>query len=126
MTLERCILVVDDDADIRESVVDALSDEGYRVAGASDGGEALRLLRVEKLRPALILLDVMMPGMDGAAFRDAQLKDPELAGIPVVVFTANGSASDTALRLQADGYLKKPAPLDDLLTVVDRTAGGGA
>ena len=120
MTTERSILIVDDDADIRESLADALEEEGYRVACASNGKEALRLLRDEKLRPDLILLDIMMPVMDGWGFRAEQQKDPELAPIPVIVFTAYGSARDVAGQLQAAGFAKKPLRLQELLSTIER------
>jgi CheY-like chemotaxis protein len=120
MTTDHCILIVDDDADVRESIGDALEEEGYRVAGASNGKEALRLLKDEKLRPDLILLDIMMPEMDGWAFRAEQRKDPELAQIPVLVFTAYGSPKDVAQQLQAAGFVKKPLRLDDLLSMIER------
>jgi CheY-like chemotaxis protein len=120
MTTERSILVVDDDADVRESVTDALEEEGYRVVSASNGKHALRLLRDERLRPDLILLDMMMPEMDGWGFRREQQNDPELASIPVIVFTAYGLPRDTAQQLQVAGFLKKPLRLDDLLSTLAR------
>ncbi|HYO51868.1 response regulator [Archangium sp.] len=121
MISERTILVVDDDSDIRGSVADALEEEGYRVVCASNGKDALHLLRDERLRPDLILLDMMMPEMDGWAFRGEQRKDAELASIPVVVFTAYGVPSETANQLGAAGFLKKPPRLDDLLRAVVMT-----
>jgi CheY-like chemotaxis protein len=117
---KRSILLVDDDADVRESVYDALDDEGYRVTTASNGKEALRLLKDENLRPDVILLDIMMPEMDGYVFRGEQKKDPDLASIPVIVFTAYGTPHDTAKQLDAAGFLKKPLRLDDLLSTLDR------
>ena len=120
MTPEHPILIVDDDADVRESIEEALEDEGYYVAAAANGREALELLRDHKLRPELILLDIMMPEMDGWAFRAEQRKDPDIATIPVIVFTAHGSPEEVAERMQAVGFLRKPLRLEDLLTQVDR------
>jgi CheY-like chemotaxis protein len=120
MTPEHPILVVDDDADVRESIEDALEDEGYYVAAAANGKEALELLRDDKLRPELILLDIMMPEMDGWAFRAEQRKDPDIATIPVIVFTAHGSPEEVAERMQAVGFLRKPLRLEDLLAQVGR------
>jgi CheY-like chemotaxis protein len=120
MSADRSVLIVDDDADIRESIGGALEDEGYRVAGASNGKEALRLLKAASPRPGLILLDMMMPEMDGWAFRAEQRKDPELAGIPVLVFTAYGSPKDVARQLQAAGFVRKPLRLEELLSSVAR------
>lgn len=120
MTNGRLILLVDDDADVRESVSEALEEEGYRVANASNGREALRLLKDDGVRPDLILLDIMMPEMDGWAFRAEQLKDPGLAAIPVIVFTAYGAPRDIARQLDAAGALKKPLRLEELLSTIDR------
>ena len=122
MTAARSILLVDDDADLRESIEDALQEEGYRVTSAANGKEALSLLKDGKVRPDLILLDIMMPEMDGWAFRAEQRKDPELAPIPVVVFTAYGSPKDAAEQLQAAGFLRKPLRLDELLSAIGRVA----
>ena len=118
---ESSILVVEDDADIRKTVADLLKEEGYRVATASNGRDALHLLQEERLRPHLILLDMMMPVMDGWAFRGEQLDDPELASIPVIVFSGYGSPRDTAQRLGAADILKKPLRLDEFLSTVGRT-----
>jgi CheY-like chemotaxis protein len=120
MTTDRSILIVDDDADVREIIGEALETAGYRVAGASNGAEALRLLRNNTLRPDLILLDLMMPVMDGRAFRAEQQEDPELASIPVLVFTAYGDHRRIAQELRAAGSLSKPLRLDELLSTIAR------
>lgn len=120
MTTDRSILIVDDDADVRECIGEALEAEGYRVAVASNGAEALHLLRNNMLRPDLILLDIMMPVMDGRAFRVEQQHDPELASIPVLVFTAQGDHKRIAQELQAAGSLRKPLRLDELLSTIAR------
>jgi CheY-like chemotaxis protein len=126
MTTDRPILIVDDDVDVRESIGDALEDEGFHVAGAANGKEALELLRNDKLRPELILLDVMMPEMDGWAFRTEQRSDPDIASIPVIVFTAHGSPREVAEKMQAVGFLKKPLRLVDLLSEIDRLCRASA
>ncbi|HZN95337.1 MAG TPA: response regulator [Myxococcales bacterium] len=123
MSGQRSILVVDDDADIRESVAEALEAEGYHVATAANGAIALHLLREREVRPDAILLDIMMPDMDGRAFREEQMKDIRLALIPVIVFTAISAPTDTARRLQAAGLLRKPLHLEDLLSEVARVGG---
>src|SRR5688572_12608172 len=120
MSTGRSILIVDDDADVRESVGDALVEEGYRVASAANGRAALRLLQNDALRPDLILLDIMMPEMDGWAFRAEQRRDQALAAIPVLVFTAYGTPREVAQKLQADGYLRKPLRLEELLATIAR------
>jgi CheY-like chemotaxis protein len=113
------ILVVDDDPDVRESLTDILVDEGYRVTGARNGREALEVLRGHT-RPSLILLDMMMPEMDGWSFRLEQQKIPELAGIPVVILSAHGNVRDAALALGAADYLRKPLRIDVLLEIAER------
>lgn len=90
------------------------------MADASNGREALRLLKDEKIRPDLILLDIMMPEMDGWEFRAAQQEDPELAGIPVIVFTAYGSPREVVERLQPAAFVRKPLRLDELLSTLGR------
>lgn len=112
------LLVVDDDRGIRETLGEVLRDELYSVQLARDGGEALALLATGPV-PRLILLDLAMPGMDGAAFLERQRKDPRLQRIPVVVF----SADDRAPRTGAAGWLRKPVDLGDLLATVARLAG---
>ena len=84
------ILVVEDDTDLRDSLCDALEMESYQAVGVEHGQAALRHLRSGASLPCLILLDLMMPVMDGWTFRDAMLADPSLASIPVVVMTAVG------------------------------------
>jgi two-component system response regulator MprA len=116
------ILVVDDDADVRASVANALEAEGYQVLGAANGREALNFLSRGD-RPDAILLDMMMPEMDGWAFRSEQMRIPELAAIPVVIFSAHGIPAETANQLGAAGFLKKPVGLDKLLEAVGRVAG---
>ena len=105
--------MVDDDRGIRETLGDVLRDEGYAVALARDGDEALAMLR-EGPTPALILLDLSMPGMTGEELRRVQLEDPRLAQIPVVVLSA-----DEENRLpDVAGWLRKPVDLDELLGAV--------
>jgi CheY-like chemotaxis protein len=115
------ILVVDDDLDIRNTVAGILQDEGYRVAKAGNGQEALDYLSAPGApRPRLILLDMMMPIMDGAAFHERQQERPELAAIPVLTFTAFGNPADVSW---AAGRLSKPLRLEALLTMVAKHAG---
>lgn len=113
------VLVVDDELDIREAVTEVLSYEGHEVFTASEGAEALR--KCVALQPDLVLLDLMMPGMNGWEFRLAQLSDPAIAGIPVVVLSALGRVSN----IDALAFLPKPFGLDDLLDLVRRAARPG-
>ncbi len=112
------ILVVDDDPDIRETLAELLQEEGYAVTSAAHGGEALLSLRAEP-RPGLILLDLMMPIMDGWQFRAEQKKDPELASIPVVIISATGR-DELVSSLGAAQFLKKPINLEQLLAAVEQ------
>jgi len=113
------VLVVDDDPDLRELLAEALREEGYTVASASNGREALDLLE-RGLVPSVILLDLMMPVMNGFEFRAKQQATPALASIPVVVISAHsGSARPTGFA-EAAGYLRKPFELDVMLETVSR------
>ena len=114
------ILVVEDDLAIRETLCELLQEEGYAVAGASNGAEALRLLS-EEGEPSLIVLDLMMPVMDGWAFRSAQRRDPRLARIPVLVLSAGHADGDRSLAgLGVQGFLPKPFDLDTFVDTVHR------
>jgi CheY-like chemotaxis protein len=115
------VLVVDDDFDLRTLLVDILEQEGYRAVPAAHGGKALELLR-DGLRPSLILLDMMMPVMDGWTFRAEQRDDPTLSDIPVVVFSAYTDVTATARELDAAAGLAKPLRLEDLLGVIEDLA----
>jgi len=112
------ILLVEDDSAIRETVADVLEGEGFEVTRAANGEEALRRLGDGSAPPGVILLDLMMPVMDGWAFRTAQQLDPRLSGIPVVVVSAD--AGGTLATLAPAAYLPKPFDLDRLLDVVGR------
>ena len=110
------VLVVDDDAAIRGFLLEVLTDEGYDPRVAGNGIEALDLL--ETWRPALILLDLRMPHLDGLGFRAAQLARPELAHVPVIVFSATRDLSAQMEALAPTAVLPKPFDLDALLTLV--------
>jgi chemosensory pili system protein ChpA (sensor histidine kinase/response regulator) len=119
MALAERILVVDDDDDIREVMHDMLTSEGFRVDVARDGLDALAKLDGTS-QPPLILLDMMMPGMDGETFLKILRGKPALADAPVVVISGNAAARDAARRLRAAACLMKPFELEDLLGVVRR------
>jgi CheY-like chemotaxis protein len=114
------ILIVDDDDDVRDACVAVLGEEGYTTRTARNGREALDLLH-QDLHPAVILLDLMMPEMNGFEFRARQLADPSIADLPVVVLTA-GTMSDRIRQLHPDACLTKPFELDDLLGAVASAA----
>jgi CheY-like chemotaxis protein len=113
----RPILVVDDDDLILSSVESTLVDEGYPVVTAPDGAAALDA--VEQQSPALILLDMKMPILDGWAFARAYREQPEPRA-PIVVMTAAADAARRAADVGAEGYLAKPFDLEDLLSLVGR------
>ena len=112
------VLIVDDERAIVEALSDLLESEGYSVATATDGREALEQL-LGGLRPCLIVLDLMMPRMDGWDFRNAQMKFPDLMDIPIIVLTAAGfnEASVKAEFGQVE-FLSKPFAPETLLRVV--------
>lgn len=114
------VLVIDDDGDIRESLTDALVDEGHEVMCAADGAQALQWLRTTQLLPGLILLDMMMPVMDGAAFRAAQRADARLRDIPVVVLSAHAELRQPMLELGVQAHYRKPIALTQLYDIVQR------
>ncbi|MGZ3404969.1 MAG: response regulator [Polyangia bacterium] len=114
------VLLVEDDEDIRHTVTEILSEEGFTVVGAADGDDAMRYLRNCAEPPRLILLDLMMPVMDGWAFRAAQLADPRLAKIPVVILSAATDVRRHAAQLHADDYLGKPLDVPRLLAAIER------
>ena len=116
----RMVLIVDDDRDVREALAEVVLDYDLEPHAASNGREALELLRSLPARPDLILLDIMMPVMDGHAFRAAQLANDDIKDIPVFVLTAHADAQKTAHELSADAWLKKPVPLRTLLDVIER------
>jgi len=113
------VFVIEDDADTREMLGKVLEMEGYQVTSVGDGEDALRRLRAEP-PPRVILLDLMMPGMDGWEFREEQRRDPSLARIPIVVLSADDGVERKAAALGVSGYLRKPVDLDTLIETVSR------
>lgn len=122
MTCAALVLVVEDDDDVRESLRDVIVDHGYKVVPAANGAEALALLR-SSTRPCLILLDLVMPVMDGWQFLDHVRADAAIADIPVVVASAHaGSHAPPGIQ----GLLPKPIAIDHLLDTVERHCGQAA
>ena len=113
-TTQAVVLIVDDDEDIRDALKDLLEDEGYRVLTADNGRDALETL-AGGAAPRVILLDLMMPVMDGWQFRIEQKKDPLLAAIPVVVITAAGDVGEMDVDV-----VPKPIDLERVLGAVAR------
>jgi len=109
------VLIVEDDEDLREMMAQLLTLEGFQTAAVANGREALDYLH-QATRPDVILLDLMMPIMDGWEFRRRQQADPVLAPVPVIVLSALDQAR--AANLNATAFLKKPLDFDRLLTLV--------
>ncbi len=112
--LGKNVLVVEDDRDLRELLVELLESEGYQASSAENGEQGLVKARVR--RPDIILLDLMMPVMNGWQFREEQLKEPSITDVPVVVISALES------DLTATAYLRKPVQLEDVLAAVHQHA----
>jgi CheY-like chemotaxis protein len=120
--VSKNVLIVEDDHDVREALTQVLEFEGYGVVGAANGMEGMECMRVGP-SPHIILLDLMMPVMDGVQFREQQMLDPELAKIPVVVISADRKAEQKAVALGVAACLKKPLEVDNLLELVARLSG---
>jgi CheY-like chemotaxis protein len=121
----KSLLVVEDNDVVREGLAVVLRREGYQVALAGGGEEALDYLRGEPL-PDLILLDMLMSGVDGWEFLQRRRQDPTLAALPVIIMTALGVASEEwATSLGANAWLHKPVEAEDLVAAVRRCLGSG-
>jgi CheY-like chemotaxis protein len=118
------VLLVDDDADLRLAVAEALEERGYEVALAAGGQEALQRLRAGP-RPCAVLLDLLMPGMDGAEFLAAMRADAALADLPVIILTGVASSKLKGL-LGAQACLVKPFETAELCVEIDRACFASA
>jgi CheY-like chemotaxis protein len=121
--MSRCILVVDDDLDILEWTSIVLKSAGYGVLTATDGKAALDRLR-DGATPSLILLDLMMPGMNGWQFLDELHREPSLTTIPVVIVSGGSYREKEIKSLGVAGYLKKPFDASKLLATVEQSRTG--
>jgi CheY-like chemotaxis protein len=118
------ILLVDDEEVVRLVTSLLLQGKGYAVSTARDGREALDLLHGQP-PPDLILLDLWMPRMNGWQFREQQVRDPDLAAIPVLVVSAVADAAEQAGALSGVGFLQKPVAPEDLFAAVAHRVGNG-
>jgi CheY-like chemotaxis protein len=112
--VKQSVLVVDDDVDLREGLAELLQDHGYSAVCAADGAQALEIAR--DLHPCVILLDMMMPVMDGWAFLAEKKADPSIASIPTLII----SAVPQRVLPRADGCIPKPVDVPALLREVGK------
>ncbi len=112
------VMVVEDDPDTRDALCEALGAFGYEALAVENGRAALEALRVTPEQPCIILLDIMMPIMDGWEFRELQQGNAEFAEIPVVFLTADLSARKRALSLGGVAFLPKPVEVETLLGTI--------
>ena len=119
MASNRQILLVEDDEVILHLLKELLEGAGYQVASAGNGQEALGFLRSGADRPSIILLDLMMPVMDGFEFMSAQKEDPALAKIPVIAMSADNQIKEKLRETTACDYFKKPAKIATILELIE-------
>jgi CheY-like chemotaxis protein len=124
-TQQHTVLIVDDEPSVRSMLADVLRGEGYRVLSAAHGRDALVTLR-RGARPCLILLDMLMPEMDGWQFAAELRADPNLASIPFAAIGANPRYAADAPRIGARRWLGKPIDLQALFTTVEELCGAEA
>jgi CheY-like chemotaxis protein len=113
------VLVVEDDSDIREALQEAIEFFQYTCEGVGNGQEALDYL-AKNPAPQMIILDLMMPTMNGYQFRTQQLLDPKIANIPVVVISADGRIMEKFRKVGVNAGISKPISMDQLESVIDR------
>ena len=118
--MDDYVLVIDDDADLRESIGVMLQAAGHSFTTANDGLEGLARLRSMNQRPCVVVLDLMMPRMSGFELREAMKSDPALAKIPVIVVTGAGPLADRRSRELDAEILRKPFEVSVLLDAVTR------
>jgi CheY-like chemotaxis protein len=123
-TARQTILLVDDDADIREALSETLEEYGYSVITAAHGADAIRRLHSMTSPPTFILLDLMMPIMDGYTFLDERRKDPLLGSIPVAVITA-GHGVDRDRLGNGTPIIPKPIKVPQLMNILRGLQPGG-
>ena len=124
--MERTILIIEDEKLIIVSTQMVLEAVGYRVESAMNGEEGIR--KANEVKPDLILLDIMMPGIDGWETLTRLKRDSELAQVPVIIFTAREHARghQKSNEMGAAGYFRKPFEPDELIELVEKHVGQGA
>lgn len=116
--IENRVFLIEDDQDIRSSIIEVLEDEGIPIDWATNGEEAMEKLLASKSKPSLILLDLRLPIKDGFQFRSEQLSNPRLADIPVVVISADGKLEEKTMAMGIKGLLRKPVDIEQLVNTV--------
>ena len=116
----RTIVVVDDEDAICETLRDVFEEEGFAVEVATNGIDALLLLRAMPIKPGMVILDLLMPRMDGGAVYAAMKADPSLVDIPVMISTSDPSQAPSGVLI-----MRKPVDLDLLLDMIRKTAPAG-
>jgi CheY-like chemotaxis protein len=111
-------MLIEDNDDVRDSLGELLADEGFQVLAASGGRDALAQLSNAKELPGVILLDLMMPQMNGAEFVGELRKNPQWSGIATIVLSADAGIAGKAATLGVSTYVRKPVHLDDLLNAL--------
>ena len=114
----RAVLVVDDDVAIREALTEALVEEGFPVHAARNGLEALDWLQDNRGRPCVVLLELMMPVMDGRTFLGIRRSDPSLSRIPVIVVSADAHCADLTKARDIRGVFNKPIVWEGLIAAI--------
>lgn len=120
---DKTVFLVEDDPDIRDSILEVLRTDGIGADSASTCREAIDRLHELSPKPSLILLDLRLPGEDGFQFREEQKRDRDIADIPVVLLSADMQLPEKQDQLGAIDYLKKPVDIDELLDTVRRSLG---
>jgi two-component system chemotaxis response regulator CheY len=116
----KTVMLVEDDDDERDALAALLEEADYQVLQAPNGAEALRMLEARPDACNIILLDLMMPVMNGWDFRRQQKRRAALADIPVVLMSAGAQIAFAVEDLDAAGYVTKPVEIDDLIEKVER------
>ena len=116
----KTILIIDDDQGIRDALCELLEMEGYKVQLAGNGNEGLERLRDMNAAPDLVLLDFMMPAMDGFQFRQRQIAENLHTQVPVVLMSADCHVGDKQLRGGMMDHLRKPMDIAEVLDMVKK------